>query len=916
MKKLFTLAAAVLASFSLWAALPSLPTSTLTLPDFPESGWKGVLLPSVIDTTNNWYIVSPYEIYQSKFTWSNTAGGGSNDGSWNATGIFPANTRFTTTDKDSKYYYATLKEFDGKKHYYGYRVTNCEAVALIGASGSNKKRTIYLAAYEITNNTLPDSTNATKTASFESSDLTQIMIEDLDASKEYYIYVTQKGTGTSGSSSGNSSFYSIAFKSAPAANYTITYDANGGTGTMENTTNTIAENEFTYDGKDFVEWNTQADGKGTSYAPGAKATSDLDLFAIWQDHVAKYTLVYKVDGDSVASEVVNVDGTPVGITAPTKDCYTFAGWDPALNEVTGTDGATVYVNATWDPVYSLSATLISAENVTAKANVNTILAASNIVSSITFASGQYEFTSNETKKGYYGYKVNTANDKLTFLVQKGYEVQVLFGSLANNPTIKVNGTTKSLDADRTSGNDAENTFTYYASEEDALISITFGSGTSTLKKIDIAEYVVSNDATIKSLTVNGVAVEAVNDVYSYVVGSTDDATKVAVEFVLNNAKATADKESGFEIDVPEAGAAANTATITVTAEDETEKVYTVSVTKATAANDDATLSALSVTGFTLAPAFDPEVTEYTITKAYEAALPAVSAVFATPNDINASAEVVLTENVFTITVTAEDDETTKEYTITVNNAPAVKAINEVILSNGYSAYIPEGQTVEPFVINGFYLAGEDAPTVSSYKVNNGTTWAIEDNTVTLTGVDESTATYSLVLAAVEPIEFTTDKITFDGSETWIKSGYGFDATKKWRFSKTDDDYSREITGKTHIELFLPACDTIVLSEATGNARDIRVYVNGAALGEKVSLPKNGDLTLVIAQAKAFMLTIASAQTGGDGGIKAIRMAKKPNTPSAIDNTDASVKAVKVIRNGQLIILRDGKEFNILGAAVK
>ena len=216
MRKLFTLTLALLASFSLWAALPTLPTSTLTIPNFPASGWKGIMLPSVIDTTDNWYIVSPYEIYQSAFSWSNTAGGGSSDGTWAATGIFPANTRYTTTDSKGKFKFATLKEFDSKKHYYGYRVTNCEAVALIGASGSNKKRTIYLAAYEITNSTLPDSANATKTASFESSNLTQIMIEDLDATKEYYIYVTQKGTGSGGSSEGNSNFYSIAFKSAPS----------------------------------------------------------------------------------------------------------------------------------------------------------------------------------------------------------------------------------------------------------------------------------------------------------------------------------------------------------------------------------------------------------------------------------------------------------------------------------------------------------------------------------------------------------------------------------------------------------------------------------------------------------------------------------------------------------------------------
>lgn len=33
----------------------------------------------------------------------------------------------------------------------------------------------------------------------------------------------------------------------------------------------------------------------------------------------------------------------------------------------------------------------------------------------------------------------------------------------------------------------------------------------------------------------------------------------------------------------------------------------------------------------------------------------------------------------------------------------------------------------------------------------------------------------------------------------------------------------------------------------------------------------------------------------------------------IDNTDAAMKAVKVVRNGQVVIIREGKTFNVLGA---
>jgi hypothetical protein len=40
------------------------------------------------------------------------------------------------------------------------------------------------------------------------------------------------------------------------------------------------------------------------------------------------------------------------------------------------------------------------------------------------------------------------------------------------------------------------------------------------------------------------------------------------------------------------------------------------------------------------------------------------------------------------------------------------------------------------------------------------------------------------------------------------------------------------------------------------------------------------------------------------------------SPTAIDETEASAKAVKFIENGQIFILRDGKVFNLTGTRVK
>ena len=69
----------------------------------------------------------------------------------------------------------------------------------------------------------------------------------------------------------------------------ITFDANGGTGSMAKVTTpagkavTLPANAFTRNGYKFVGWNTKADNSGASYADGAsvEAGADLTLYAQW-----------------------------------------------------------------------------------------------------------------------------------------------------------------------------------------------------------------------------------------------------------------------------------------------------------------------------------------------------------------------------------------------------------------------------------------------------------------------------------------------------------------------------------------------------------------------------------------------------------------------------------------------------------
>ena len=75
--------------------------------------------------------------------------------------------------------------------------------------------------------------------------------------------------------------------------YTVTYDANGGTGTLEDSnspydngsTVTVLANTFTRDGYTFSNWNTAADGSGTGYDADDTftITANTTLYAQWTE---------------------------------------------------------------------------------------------------------------------------------------------------------------------------------------------------------------------------------------------------------------------------------------------------------------------------------------------------------------------------------------------------------------------------------------------------------------------------------------------------------------------------------------------------------------------------------------------------------------------------------------------------------
>ena len=153
---------------------------------------------------------------------------------------------------------------------------------------------------------------------------------------EYAKLTTVDSAGTTGSTFD----FEVPTVSYTITNDTLSYDANGGTGSMnpvtgnEGSTVTIAESGFTRSGYTFTGWNTQADGKGTSYKAGDSFTlagKDTVLYAQWSKNApVQVKLSYDANGGTGSmNPVTGNEGSTVTIAESgfTRSGYTFTGWN-------------------------------------------------------------------------------------------------------------------------------------------------------------------------------------------------------------------------------------------------------------------------------------------------------------------------------------------------------------------------------------------------------------------------------------------------------------------------------------------------------------------------------------------------------------------------------------------------------------
>ncbi|MDR2814273.1 MAG: cadherin-like beta sandwich domain-containing protein, partial [Prevotellaceae bacterium] len=236
-----------------------------------------------------------------------------------------------------------------------------------------------------------------------------------------------------------------------------------------------------------------------------------------------------------------------------------------------------------------------------------------------------------------------------------------------------------------------------------------------------------SDATLKVLSVStGTLSPAFNaNTTGYTVNVANSVSSITISATANHASATVSGAGSKTLSV-----GTNTFDVTVTAQNcTTTKTYTVTVTRAAAsASSDATLKVLSVSTGTLSPAFNANTTGYTVNVANSVSSITISATAnhasATVSGAGSNKNLSVGENVFDVTVIAQDGTTTKTYTLTITRAAASTEVSP---------------TLSALVVSNGVLSPTFSPAVTSYtvevpnSVSSITLTAVSESGVTVTG---------------------------------------------------------------------------------------------------------------------------------------------------------------------------------------
>lgn len=290
--------------------------------------------------------------------------------------------------------------------------------------------------------------------------------------------------------------------------YTIAYDANGGILNDENTglfvlsdnlattfalnngNKMLSENIYEKDGYVFKEWNTKADGTGTSYSAGQMINlnnvenSTLRLYAQWEKQ--KYTVTFHANDGSGATKTQQMtEGVNTALEKNTfvRDGYKFVGWSSNADG-TGTqyyDERVIAISANLD-LYAKWEEIVNSLDV----SITLPVAGAHPVftgtpgNSSKYRVDKYNFAFTDVSTS------NTLTAEDTFEVGKTYKITVWFTPnsgyyIPTNATVKFNGINATFWGAVGDGYDSKSFYINYTVPVIEKYNITFNAnnGTST-----------------------------------------------------------------------------------------------------------------------------------------------------------------------------------------------------------------------------------------------------------------------------------------------------------------------------------------------------------------------------------------------------------------------------------------------------
>ena len=263
------------------------------------------------------------------------------------------------------------------------------------------------------------------------------------------------------------------------ASYTVSYNANGGSGAPSSQTKwygtalTLSSTKPTRTGYSFQGWST-ANDSSVEYAAGANYTANaaVTLYAVWKANT--YTVTYNANGGTGApGNQTKTYGTTLKLssTIPTRTNYNFIGWGTSATSTTVTykaganytDNAAVTLYAIWElayikpKIYNLSASRCDSNGAIKEDGlyglikfnweITSTVKLSKIIITWTssIGSGSKEITASGTS----GSKAEIIGGNLSADASYTVTVEVVDSIDSNRANTTLNGTAMPIDAIRT-----------------------------------------------------------------------------------------------------------------------------------------------------------------------------------------------------------------------------------------------------------------------------------------------------------------------------------------------------------------------------------------------------------------------------------------------------------------------------------